>query len=93
MSGARLVLPGSHLDPDSVLDLLAEERVTMIAGVPTVWMGMLVALDAEPGRWDLSALDRLVVVGAAVPRSMLEGFNRHGLSVIQAADGGGAFIG
>ena len=56
----------------------------MTAGVPTVWMGMLAALDAEPGRWDLSALDRLVVGGAAVPRSMLEGFDRHGLSVIQA---------
>ena len=83
-SGARLVLPGPHLDPDSVLDLLARERVTMTAGVPTVWMGMLAALDAEPGRWDLSALDRLVVGGAAVSRSMLEGFDRHGLSVIQA---------
>jgi len=84
MSGARLVLPGPHLDPDSVLDLLAEECVTMTAGVPTVWMGMLAALDAQPGRWDLSVLDRLVVGGAAVPRSMLEGFDRHGLSVIQA---------
>jgi len=84
MSGARLVLPGPHLDPHTVLDLLAEERVTMTAGVPTVWMGMLAALDAEPGRWDLSALDRLVVGGAAVPRSMLEGFDTHGLSVIQA---------
>ena len=69
---------------ESVLDLCAAERVTMAAGVPTVWMAMLAALDAEPARWDLSALDRLVVGGAAVPRSMFEGFDRHGLTVVQA---------
>ena len=84
LAGARLVLPGPRLDPDSVLDLLADERVTMTAGVPTVWMGMLAAIDAEPYRWDLSALDRLVVGGAAVPQSMFEGYDRHGLTVIQA---------
>ncbi len=84
LAGAALVLPGPHLDPQSVLDLCAHEQVTMTAGVPTVWMGMLSALDAEPHRWDLSALDRLVVGGAAVPRSMFEGYDRHGLTVIQA---------
>ncbi|WP_348734084.1 long-chain fatty acid--CoA ligase [uncultured Mycolicibacterium sp.] len=84
LAGAHLVLPGPQLDPESVLDLCAQERVTMAAGVPTVWIAMLASLDAEPERWDLSALDRLVVGGAAVPRSMFEGFDRHGLTVIQA---------
>ncbi|WP_082693753.1 long-chain fatty acid--CoA ligase [Mycobacterium lehmannii] len=84
LAGARLVLPGPRLDAESVLDLCAAERVTMTAGVPTVWMGMLAALDAEPDRWDLSELDRLIVGGAAVPRSMFEGFDRHGLTVVQA---------
>lgn len=84
LTGAHLVLPGPHLDPESVLDLCAEEGVTMAAGVPTVWIAMLAALDAEPSRWDLAALDRLVVGGAAVPRSMFEGFDRHGLTIIQA---------
>ena len=82
--GASLVLPGPHLDPISVLDLLAGERVTVTAGVPTVWMAMLQALDAEPGRWDLSPLRRLIVGGSAVPRSLLEGYDRHGLTIIQA---------
>lgn len=84
LAGARLVLPGPRLDPESVLDLCADERVTMTAGVPTVWMGMLAALDAEPGQWNLSELNRLIVGGAAVPRSMFEGFDRHGLTVVQA---------
>jgi fatty-acyl-CoA synthase len=82
--GAALVLPGPKLDAESVLDLMADERVTLTAGVPTVWMAVLQALDAEPDRWDLSALQRLLVGGSAVPRSLLEGFDRHGLTIIQA---------
>jgi fatty-acyl-CoA synthase len=84
LAGARLVLPGPSLDPVSVLDLCAAERVTMTAGVPTVWLAMLAAIDAEPDRWELSELDRLIVGGSAVPRSMFEGFDRHGLTVVQA---------
>jgi fatty-acyl-CoA synthase len=83
-AGAGLVLPGPKLDPESILDLLADEHVTMTAGVPTVWMGLLQAIEAEPDRWDLSALQRLIVGGSAVPRSLLEGFDRHGLTIIQA---------
>lgn len=82
--GAAIVLPGPLLDPANILDLLANEHVTVTAGVPTVWMAMLAALDAEPHRWDLSRLNRLIVGGAAVPRSMLEGYDKHGLEVIQA---------
>ncbi|MGZ4179059.1 MAG: long-chain-fatty-acid--CoA ligase, partial [Solirubrobacteraceae bacterium] len=82
--GAGLVLPGPRLDAVSVLDLLADEQVTITAGVPTVWMMMLAAVDAEPGRWDLSKLRMLLVGGSAVPRSMLVGFDRHGLTIVQA---------
>ncbi len=83
-AGAGLVLPGPKLDPESVLDLLADEEVTITAGVPTVWMAVLQALNEEPDRWNLSALKQLVVGGSAVPRSMFEGFDRHGLTIIQA---------
>ena len=83
-SGSGLVLPGPKLDAVSVLDLLADEQVTMTAGVPTVWMAVMQALDAEPDRWDLSRLERLIVGGSAVPKSMLVGFDRHGLTIIQA---------
>jgi fatty-acyl-CoA synthase len=82
--GTAFVLPGPKLDAISVLDLLADERVTVSAGVPTVWMGVLQALDAEPERWDLSALRQLIVGGSAVPRSMIEKFDRHGLTLIHA---------
>ena len=54
MVGAKQVFPGPHLDPASLLDLLVRERVTVTAGVPTIWLGMLQILDAEPGKYDLS---------------------------------------
>jgi fatty-acyl-CoA synthase len=82
--GAGMVLPGPKLDAVSVLDLLADERVTVTAGVPTVWMAVLEALDAEPDRWDLRALRQLIVGGSAAPQSMLKGFDRHGLTIVHA---------
>ena len=84
MVGSSLVLPGPRLDAESVLDLLADERVTLSAGVPTVWMAVLAAIEAEPERWDLSALDHLIVGGAAAPLSLLQGFDRHGLTIVHA---------
>jgi acyl-CoA synthetase (AMP-forming)/AMP-acid ligase II len=83
LAGAALMLPGQRLDSVSVLDLLAGERVTFTAGVPTVWMSVLGALDAEPDRWDLRALQRVNLGGAAVPTSLFEGLDRHGVTVIQ----------
>ncbi|MBV8220674.1 MAG: long-chain fatty acid--CoA ligase [Solirubrobacterales bacterium] len=83
MMGASLVLPGPKLDGESVLDLLADEKVTLTAGVPTVWMAMLKAIEEEPERWDLSCLRRLLVGGSAVPKSMIEGYQRHDLFIVQ----------
>jgi fatty-acyl-CoA synthase len=83
LAGAALVLPGPRLDAESVLDLLADEHVTLTAGVPTVWMAMLKAIDTEPRRWDLSSLHRMLVGGSAVPRSMIEAYDRHGLHIVQ----------
>jgi fatty-acyl-CoA synthase len=83
-AGTGQVLPGPRLDPVSVLDLLAGEKVTLTAGVPTVWMAILQSLDAEPDRWDLSSVRHMIVGGSAVPKSLLEGFDRHGLKIIQA---------
>jgi fatty-acyl-CoA synthase len=83
MMGASLVLPGPKLDGESILDLLADEKVTLTAGVPTVWMAMLKAIEEEPKRWDLSSLRRLLVGGSAVPKSMIEGYQRHDLFIVQ----------
>jgi len=82
--GAKLVLPGQHLDGASLLELLAGERVTCTAGVPTIWMGLLEEIERDAGAHDLSALATLIVGGSAVPRAMLEAYDRHGLRIVQA---------
>ncbi|MDH4176943.1 MAG: long-chain fatty acid--CoA ligase [Thermoleophilia bacterium] len=80
--GAKQVFPGPHLDPVSLLEDFEQERVTVSAGVPTIWMGVLQALDANPGGWDLSPMRMMTVGGAAPPRAMIEAFGeRHGLRV------------
>jgi fatty-acyl-CoA synthase len=83
MLGAKLVYPGPHCDPDSLLDLFVHEEVTWTAGVPTIWLGILALLDANPGKWDLSKMKGMLVGGSAAPRAMIAGFKqRHGLNVV-----------
>ena len=85
MNGAKLVMPGPHLDAGSLIDLFARERVTFTAGVPTIWMGILQALDANPGAHDLSSIRTMFVGGAAVPPALIKAFDeRHGLRLVHA---------
>ena len=78
-------LPGPHLDAKSVLELLVRERVTLTAGVPTVWLGVLQELDQHPGEYDLSALRAIVIGGSAAPAAMIRGYKeRHGLDIVHA---------
>lgn len=90
MAGAKLVFPGPHLDPESLLDLIHGERITVAAGVPTIWNGILALLDADKAaggarRWDTSSVRTMVIGGAAAPSAMIEGFERrHGLVVTHA---------
>jgi acyl-CoA synthetase (AMP-forming)/AMP-acid ligase II len=84
MLGAKLVFPGPHLDPESLLEDFVQEQVTWTAGVPTIWLGMLQLLDANPGKWDLSQMKGMLVGGSAVPRAMIAAYKeRHGLNVVQ----------
>ena len=77
MTGAKLVLPGPHMDGKSIYELLREERVTVAAGVPTVWQMMFQYVDANglKPREDL-CLKEAVVGGSAAPRMMIERFDR-----------------
>jgi fatty-acyl-CoA synthase len=84
MLGSKLVFPGPHLDPESLLEDFVQEKVTWTAGVPTIWLGMLQMLDANEGKWDLSHMKGMLVGGSAVPRAMIAAYKeRHGLNVVQ----------
>ncbi len=83
MCGSKLVMPGPKLDGASVHQLLISEGVTMTAGVPTVWLMLLNHL-RESGQ-NLGPVERVVVGGSAVPRAMLEAFEReYGVRVVHA---------
>ena len=83
--GCGQIFPGPHLDAKSVADLLSRERVTVAAGVPTVWLALLQELDQNRSAYDLSGLRAIIVGGSAAPLAMIRGFEeRHQLKVIHA---------
>ena len=83
--GAKQVMPGPHLDPESLLENLAQEKVTVTAGVPTIFFGVLRKLDEDPDAYDLSAVRDMIIGGSAAPEGMIRAFEeRHGLNVLHA---------
>ena len=82
LAGAKVVLPGPFADAESLLDLIEQERVTVTLGVPTIFFGVLDALDKYPGRWKFSWPIRLLVGGAASSEALMRGFDRHGITLM-----------
>jgi fatty-acyl-CoA synthase len=82
MLGANLVLPGRFMDPLKIAQLMQEERVTIAAGVPTIWIGLVALLDRES--FDLSTVRSILCGGSAVPEGLIRGLQRHNLTIVQA---------
>ena len=82
LAGSKLVLPGTFADPENILNLMEQERVTVGVGVPTVWFGVLDALESNPERWKFSWPVRLLVGGAAPSEALMRGFERHGFKLM-----------
>ena len=74
LAGARLVMPGPFLQPEPLADLIESERVTLAAGVPTIWFGLVEELDRH--RRDTSALRCVPCGGAAIPEQLMRDFDR-----------------
>ena len=80
-TGATLVMPGPDLSGKAIADLVVEERVTVAAGVPTIWMAVLPELKGR----DTSALRAIPCGGAVVPRALSEAYREQiGLPILQA---------
>jgi len=83
MVGAKLVFPGPYLQPRDLAELIQNEKVTVAAGVPTLWIGLYGLLERE--KYDLRSLRTLLVGGAAVPRTLIENFEKNfGVNVTHA---------
>jgi fatty-acyl-CoA synthase len=83
MHGSSLILPGPNLQPDRLLDLLSTHRVTLTGGVPTIWLGVIDALEREPDRWALVHGLRIIIAGSAAPETLFRRFDRFGATIIQ----------
>jgi fatty-acyl-CoA synthase len=80
-AGATLVMPGSDLSGPAIAELMESEKVTVAAGVPTIWMGVLPLLEGR----DVSSLRAIPCGGSAVPKALSEGFRAAtGLPLLQA---------
>ncbi|MCF6092607.1 long-chain fatty acid--CoA ligase [Microaerobacter geothermalis] len=83
MVGSKQVLPGPMPTPQVLLELFETEKVTVSAGVPTVWMGVLHELEKKS--YDLSHLKTLICGGSAAPKSMIKTFReKYGISLLHA---------
>jgi fatty-acyl-CoA synthase len=83
LTGAKLVFPGQHLDGKSLHQLFESEEVTMSAGVPTVWLGLLNYMKEQ--KLKFSTLKRVVIGGSACPPAMIRAFqDEFGVEVLHA---------
>jgi 3-(methylthio)propionyl---CoA ligase len=73
LNGAKLVFPGAGLDGKSLYELFEAEKVTVTAGVPTVWLGLLTYM--RQNNLKFSTLERAIVGGSAAPPAMIREFD------------------
>ncbi len=83
LAGAGMVMPGAGMDGKSIYELLTEEKVTVTAAVPTIWLGLLQYLGEVDGK--LPDLKSVVIGGSAAPRSMIVDFKeKYDVDVLHA---------
>ncbi len=82
LAGSDLVLPNRFLQGERLLKMIESRRVTFAGGVPTIWNDMLHCLQADPGR-DISSLRLIVCGGSAVPESLMRGYDKFGVTLLQ----------
>ena len=80
ISGSKLVMPGAQLDGASIYQLLEEEKVTIAAGVPTIWLGLLNYV--MQNKLSFSTFKRTLVGGAAMPISLIRAYDELGVDVM-----------
>ena len=82
MAGAKLLLSGPNVEPEGLLDWMVAERVTMVSGVPTVWLGVLDTLEKHPGRWKFEWPVRVICGGTAPPLELIRKLDGYGIHML-----------
>ncbi|WP_007508608.1 long-chain fatty acid--CoA ligase [Pseudofrankia saprophytica] len=84
LTGAEMVLPGPFLQAEPLAKMIEATRLNKAAGVPTIWQGLHAYVTANPGAADISSLKEALVGGAACPPSLMEDFDRLGITMLHA---------
>ncbi len=83
MCGCSMIMPGAGMDGASIYEILTQEKVTITAAVPTVWLMLLQHMEKQGG--NLPELSRVVIGGSACPRAITKAFqDDYGVEVIHA---------
>jgi len=83
MSGADLIMPDRFLQPEPLVKLIEMERPTVAGAVPTIWNGLLQHIRQHGG--DVTSLRLVACGGSAVPRALMEAFEKElGVLILQA---------
>jgi fatty-acyl-CoA synthase len=82
--GCKFILPGPHLDAESIMQLIEQEGVTMSCAVPTVWLPVLALMDQRGPDWKPKRDVRILCGGTAPPEALMRGLDRHGFHLIHA---------
>jgi len=81
LAGSKLVMGGPNFDPPTLHKLIVDEDVDLALAVPTIWLGMMQYL--EKTGLGLGKLNRTAIGGSAVPRAMIEAYDKLGVQVLQ----------
>ena len=85
MFGASQIFPGVRPDPRVICEMIERERVTISAGVPTIWIGVLDYLQRSGVEYDLTSLRQVVSGGSAVPLAVLQAYrDQLGVEIVHA---------
>ncbi|MFI6484086.1 long-chain fatty acid--CoA ligase [Nonomuraea sp. NPDC050663] len=83
MGGVNLLMPGPHVQPPALAEMIETVRPTHAAGVPTVWQGLLQELRSRPR--DVSSLQAVVVGGSACPPALMRSYDEElGVRIVHA---------
>ncbi|HUF90756.1 MAG TPA: long-chain fatty acid--CoA ligase [Candidatus Limnocylindria bacterium] len=84
LNGATQFFGGPNPQPRDIIEIVHNERVTVVGAVPTVWIAIQAILEQEP-QWDISSIRCIPIGGSAAPRTLIETFEKkYGATMLHA---------
>jgi fatty-acyl-CoA synthase len=84
LNGATQIFGGPNPQPRDIVEIVHNERVTVVGAVPTVWIAIDAILESEP-QWDISSIRAIPIGGSAAPRTLIEKFDKkYGAPMLHA---------